>query len=178
MQDSWKHLKSNNTSWQETLKKYHNSQNQLHVVSTHFQEMKNHLTRKVGFEGTPKLDPYWKSQPVTCKVNMECKSELNLWTKTILTRGSEPLMDWKSWSQTWSTKSTTTTSRRPLKRKRKYLRSRRKYLVVQTDQRLKQNREDLPLLAHLQELYLFVKEYGLILNQELNSIKRTQLQKE
>ena len=38
----------------------------------------NQLTRKVGFEGTPKLDPCSKSQPVTCKVNMECKIELNL----------------------------------------------------------------------------------------------------
>ena len=28
-----------------------------------------HLTQKVGFEGTP--GPYWKSQPVTNKVNME-----------------------------------------------------------------------------------------------------------
>ena len=42
----------------------------------------------------------------------------------------------------------------------------------------KQNQEDLPLLAHLQGLYLFVKEFGLILNQELNSIKRTQRQKD
>ena len=49
---------------------------------------------------------------------------------------------------------------------------------LQAEQRLKQNREDLHLLAHLQELYLFVKEYVLILNQELNPIKRTQLQKE
>ena len=48
------------------------------VVSTLCQEMKNHLTRKVGFEGTPKFGPYWKSQPVTCKVNMEWKLELNL----------------------------------------------------------------------------------------------------
>ena len=38
----------------------------------------NHLTRKVGFEGTPKLGPCWKSQPVTCKENMEWKLELNL----------------------------------------------------------------------------------------------------
>ena len=43
---------------------------------------------------------------------------------------------------------------------------------------MKQNQEDLPLLAHPQELYLFVKEYGLILNQELNSIKRSQWQKD
>ena len=43
------------------------------------------------------------------------------------------------------------------------------YLLLQADQRLKQNQEDLALLAHLQELYLFVKEYGLILNQELDT---------
>ena len=54
-----------------------------------------------------------------------------------------------------ATRRTTTTSRRPLKR-------RRKYLLLQADQRLKQNREDLPLLAHLQGLYLFLKEHGLI----------------
>ena len=72
-------------------------------------------------------------------------------------------MDWTSWSQTWSTKSTTT-SRRPLRRSRKNLRWKRMYLLLQADQRLKQDHEDLPLLAHLQELFLFVKEYGLILN--------------
>ena len=87
-------------------------------------------------------------------------------------------MDWTSWSQNWLTKSTTTTSRRLLKRRRKYLRWRQKYLLLQADQRLKQNQEDLPLLAHLQELYPFVKEHGLILNQELNSIKRIQWQKD
>ena len=32
--------------------------------------MTNQLSRKVGFKGTPKLDPYWKSQPVNCKVNI------------------------------------------------------------------------------------------------------------
>ena len=41
---------------------------------------------------TPKVDPHRKSQPVTGKVNMEWKSELNLFTKTILTHGSEFLM--------------------------------------------------------------------------------------
>ena len=34
-------------------------------------------------------------------------------------------------------------------------------------ERLKQNQEDLPLLTHLQELYLSVKDFGLILSQEL-----------
>ena len=37
--------------------------------------------------GNTKLDPCWKSQPATCKVNMEWKLQLNPQTKTILTRG-------------------------------------------------------------------------------------------
>ena len=86
---------------------------------------------------------------------MEWKLELNLQTKTFLTRGSEFLMDWISWSQTW-TKSTTTTSRKPLRWEvRSILRWNRMHLLLQVDQRLKQNQEDRPLLAHLQELYLF-----------------------
>ena len=47
------------------MKNSHNSQNQWLVVSTLCQEMKIHLTRKVGFAGTPKLGPRWKSQPAT-----------------------------------------------------------------------------------------------------------------
>ena len=54
----------------------------------------------------------------------------------------------------------------------------RMYLLLQADQRPKQNHKDVLLPAHLQELYLFVKEYGLILNQELNPVKRTQWQKD
>ena len=76
MQDSWQQLKSDSTSWQRTLNSSHNLQNQWLVVSTLCQEMKNHLNRKVGFEGIPKLDPCWKSQPVTCKVNTEWKLEI------------------------------------------------------------------------------------------------------
>ena len=48
------------------------------VVSTLCQEMKTYLNQKVGFEGTPKLVPCWKLQPVVYKVNMEWKSESNL----------------------------------------------------------------------------------------------------
>ena len=35
----------------------------MSVVRIRYHEMTNRLTRKVGFKGTPKLDPYWKSQP-------------------------------------------------------------------------------------------------------------------
>ena len=69
-------------------------------VSTLYHEMPSQLIRKVGFKETPKLDPYWKSQPVTYKGNTEWKSELNLWTTTILTRGSDFLMAWTNWSRT------------------------------------------------------------------------------
>ena len=57
---------------------FHNLQSQWLVVSALCQEMKNHLTRKVGFEGTLRLDPYWKLQPAAYKENMEWKLELSL----------------------------------------------------------------------------------------------------
>ena len=123
MQDSWQRLTSDSTSWQNTLTSSYILQSQWLVVSKLCQEMRNHLTRKVGLEGTPKLGPYWKSQPVTHKVNMQWKFELNLSTKTILTRGSEFVMAWTNWSQTWATtRKTTITSRKPLRCSSKILR--------------------------------------------------------
>ena len=80
MQDSWHRLTSDSTPWQNTLKNSHNLQNQWLVVSTLCQEMKIHLNRKVGYEGTLRLNPYWKSQPATYNVNMEWKLDMNLWT--------------------------------------------------------------------------------------------------
>ena len=53
---------------------------------------KHHLTRKVGFERTPKLGPCWKSQTATYKVNMEWKSELNRHSWVRITRGSSKLV--------------------------------------------------------------------------------------
>ena len=88
-------LKSDSISWRKTLKNSHNSQIQWHVVSTLGHETKNHLNRKVGFVGTPRLDPYWKLQLVAYKVKMEWKSQLSLWTKTNLICGSEFLIAWK-----------------------------------------------------------------------------------
>ena len=49
-------------------------------------------------------------------------------------------------------------------------------LIDKAAQRLKQNHEDLPLLAHLQELYLSVKDLGLILSQQLVRLSPTQYQ--
>ena len=92
MQDSWMLLKSDSISWRKIQQNSHNSEMQWPVVSTLCQEMKKHLNRKVGSEGTLKLGPYWKLRPVACKVNMELRSELWLWAETTLTPGSEFLM--------------------------------------------------------------------------------------
>ena len=82
----------------------------------------------------------------------------------------------QSWSRTWSTKSTTTTSRRPLRRKEAFS-LKTDVFAFASRSKAKAKQEDLPLLTHLQELYLCVKEYGLmILNEELNPIKRSQWQ--
>ena len=62
----------------KTLKSSHKSQIQWPVVSTPCQEMKVYLNQKVRSEGTPRLDPYWKLQPVDSKVNVEWKSELSV----------------------------------------------------------------------------------------------------
>ena len=44
--------------------------------------------QKVGSKGTPRLDPYWKLQPVACTANMELRSESCQWKNTILTPAS------------------------------------------------------------------------------------------
>ena len=50
------------------------------------------------------------------------------------------------------------------------------YLLLRADQRPKQNHEDLLLPAHLQGLYLSVKDLGLILSQKLIPLALTQCQ--
>ena len=77
-------------------------------------------------------------------------------------------MAWISLSRTWATRrTTTTTSRKPLRCSSKILRWKRMYLLLRADQKLKQNHEDVLLLAHLQELFLSVKDLGLILSQKI-----------
>ena len=51
-------------------------------------------------------------------------------------------MTWTNWSQTWTTTSRMTTSRKPQKCSSKTMRSIRMYLLLQADQRPKQNHKD------------------------------------
>ena len=101
----------------------------------------------------PELDPYWKLQPVACAANMELRSESCPWTKTILTRGSEFLMPWS-------------TSRKPQKCSSKNMRWDWMRVILQVDQRPKQNHKNEILPAHPQELYQLGKEFGPMMNQE------------
>ena len=132
---------------------------------------------RLDWRGTPKLGPCWKSQPAIYKVNMEWKLELNLKTKTNLTSGSESLMGWISWSRTWATtRRTTTTSRKPPRCSSTILRWNRMHVLLQAEQRLKQNHENVLLPAHLQELFLSVKDLGLIMSQKLIRLSLSQCQ--
>ena len=72
MQDFSMLLKSDSISWRKILQNFHNSVQRL-VGNTLCQETKKHLSQKVGSEGTPRWDPYWKLQPVACKVKMEIR---------------------------------------------------------------------------------------------------------
>ena len=63
------------------------------VVNAFFQEKNQHHNRKDGSKETPKLDPYRKLQPVGCTLRTELRSELSLQEETILTLGSEFLID-------------------------------------------------------------------------------------
>ena len=95
---------------------------------------------------------------VEIRIDYVNKDNSHSWVRT--------LMDWISWSQTWSTKSTTTTNRKPLRCSSKKLRWRRKYLLLRADQRLKHNHKDVLLPAHPQDLYPSGKESGLTLSQK------------
>ena len=68
-------LRFDSVSGLKTLK---NSSLRELVVNTLFQEMTNHHNQKDGFRETQGLDPYWKSRPVICTVNMELKLESGL----------------------------------------------------------------------------------------------------
>ena len=85
-------LSTDDPAQEDLLQKY---QEQVEILSQQNLVIKfciDARTQKVGFEGTLRLDPYWKSQPAAYKVKMEWKLEFNLKTKTILTRGSKYLM--------------------------------------------------------------------------------------
>ena len=147
----------------------HNSQIQWHVVRTPCQETKIHLDPKGWIQGNTKIGHVLEvttsymqgTHGVEIRIESVNKDSSHSWVR--ISHGLNKL------AQTWSTESTTTTSRSPVQRRRKYLR-------LQADPMLKQNQEDLPLLVHLQGFFIFLKEHGLILNQELRSIKLTQCQ--
>ena len=123
---------------------------------------KVYLNQKVGFEGTPKIGPCWKLQPVACTVSTELRSGFCLWTNTILTPGSELLMDQTNLWWIW-----TTTTQKFLKISSKNMRYNWMRRILQADQRPKQNHREENLPALPQEPYLLGKELGPMLNHNI-----------
>ena len=97
-----------------------------------------------------KLGHYWKFRLVVCTVNMELRSELCPWTRTLLTPGSEFLMDQTSWSRIWTTMSRKTQKCSSKKMRWNWMRG-----ILHADQRPKRNHKDENLPALPQELFLF-----------------------
>ena len=162
MQDSWLLLKFDGISWRGTLQNLHNLQMQWPVVSTLCQEMKEHRHQKAGSKETLRSRPYWKLQTVICMVTLESRSEFGLWTDTILTLGSEFLMD-----QTglWWIRTSTTQKFQKICLKNK--RNSWMWRILLADQRPKQNHEDENLPGLPQEQFLLGRELGPMTNQEI-----------
>ena len=105
MQDFWTLLKLDIISWRKTLQNFHSFM-QWPVVNTLFQEKKKHHNQKDGSKGTRGSGGVGScNQLVICTVSMELRSEFGLWTETILTPGSELLMDQTSLWWIWTTMS-------------------------------------------------------------------------
>ena len=159
MQDFWMLLKSDSISRRKTLETWHNFM-QWPVVNTLFQDMMDHHNQKDGSEGTPKLGPYWKLQPVACMINIKWTSEFGLLTKTILTLGLEFLMDQIN---LWWIRMTTTQKFQKISSKNMRYNWIRK--ILHADQRRKQNHKEENLLALHLEPFRWTEGIVLILNQ-------------
>ena len=150
-------LNLDSISWLETQK---NNFVQWLVANTLFQGKMDHHNQEDGSRETQKLDPCWKSRPVACMVNMESRLEFGLWSETILTPGSEFLMDqinlW--WIRT-------TTTQKFLKISLKNKRYNWMWRILHADQRQKQNLKEVNLLAIHQGSFRWTQGIGLILNQ-------------
>ena len=85
-------------------------------------------------------------------------------------------MAWISWSRNWPTRRTTTTSRKPPRCSSTILRWNRMHVLLQAEQRPKQNHKDVLLPARLQGLYPSGKELGLLLSQKIVRPSLTQCQ--
>ena len=119
-------------------------------MSTFCQGMKNHLTRKVGFEGTPKLGPVLE---VTTSY-LQGKYGVEIRIESI---NKDDSHSWVRISHGLNKSKTTKT-----------------YSCQPTNQRLKQNHRDVLLPAHPQELNPSGKESGLISAHRLPSVKKTE----
>ena len=129
-------------------------------ISSVFTEQSQKCVKSTKPFTTDRGDPLWEGNQVACMVNTELRSEFRLWTETILTPGSEFLMDRTSLWWIW-----TTMSRQFQKFSSKNMRYNWMRRILHADQRLKQNHKEENLSALHQEQFLLRKELGPMLNQ-------------
>ena len=158
---------------------FHNSQIQWLVVSTLCQEMKHHLNLKVGFEGTLRLDPYWKSQPVTQKVS---KYGVEIRIESVNQKKSH---SWVRIFRDLNKLVTDLSNKEDDDNEQETSETKTEIIALKTDVFAFANRSTakakpkrLTQACPHTKIVPSREKCGLSLNQELNRIKRTQLQKD
>ena len=172
MQDFWQQLRADSTSWQKTMKSSHNSQIQWHVVSTLCQEMKTHLNQKVGFWWTLRLDPYWRSQPVVCKVNMQWKLKLLSLKKDNSHSCVRISHELNKMVTDLSNQEDDDNKQETSEMKFEEFALKTNVLTFASQSKTKAKHHDVLLLVHLQELYLSVKDLGLMSTRRSTPLRR------
>ena len=161
MQDSWQRLTSDSISWRKMLQNSHNSQMQWLAVSTLCQETKKHLNPKGWIRVNTKLGPVL--EVTTCclqsksgvEIRIMSLSEDNSHSWVRISHGFKKLVT--NLSNNEEETSEVQSEDYALKTNA---------LVLQADQRPKQNHKDEILPALPEEPYLLGKEFGPMLNQE------------
>ena len=177
MQDPWKQLKLDSTSWQKTLKNFHNLQNQWLVVSTLCHEMEKTTDPKGWIRGNTKIGPV--VEVTTCYLQGKYGAEIRIGSVNKDSSHSWVRIshDLKKLVTDLSTNDEDDDNEHETSEMQfEDFALKRMYLLLRADQRLKQNHEDVLLPAHLQELYLSAKDLGPILSQIIIRPSLTQCQ--
>ena len=127
--------------------------------------------------GSTKIEPVLEVTSSYLQGEYGVEIRMNLWRKTILTRWSEFLMDWISWSQTWSTKEYEDNEQETSEPKTEVFALKTEVFAFASLSNAKAKLRRPSTTCSSPRTVLIFRRI-LILNQELNPIRRTQWQKD
>ena len=168
MQDSWQQVESDSTSWQRTLKISYNFQNQWHLVSTLGPRDDKSSDPKGWVRENTNIGPVLEvtTSFLQGKYGVEFRIEFGgVDNSHSLARISHGLNN--KLVTDFSNKEDDDNEQELLRCSSKNMRWRRMYLLFRAEQWPQQNHEDEFLFVQVQEVYLFVKDLGVILSQKL-----------